>query len=1660
MFLKMNSSRKAAHAFFLLIFVYSTFVLAQFPQPIKDDTLKFDLENEIMVYSLHGQDTLEIVRKTTRIVDSVEIVYEGYYRMWPKVWYNSGNHELNESFFLTMRNGEEVSYPQDANIIDPAGPQYKVIVDDSTIVESDEAKGYMNPQPPYDTVKLRDGGLFYLTPGKNFIIMHHYGTIWDDFPEFITEPRGKNESIRIVDGFLVHAEPEIDGSVTLQATPPRFIENNGSSIGLAFPGETIEYNLSVRNESINDMRFSTIEFSLPDHVNFVNSSATPEDSSSNTVKYWGVPLLHTNEEYSVVLQVVVSDQVPDELTALNSSVFLDAPNDINISNNRDLDTDQLFAMQQETIIDVAITMKSETDSILVAGSDTTRYARSGESVDFVIVVKNLTNAIVQDVTVEKTLDDLFTFQSSDVQPTSILDNVIKWQIANLAPLADQIINSSALLQHQLKKEKELVTTASVIVQDDVNLFNNSIADTIYTVPIPARSDLILDISVPLDSADVNGRQELVTQPGDQFPIQIEIFNNGPDSAKNVVVWFVVPDSIDISNFSLNPDEQRGDTLFWYVDVIPPQESFVINLGALVDPDLDIFPFEIHLIGQVICDTDETPGNSSKDVPVFVISNRADVEVTFKSITDSSIFIQDRPQNVISLGEEYQYAITISNRGPASSKEIKITQFLPQSVEFISANPQPVLVTDDSIVWNSDPFQVDQKGEWNVNVRAGDNAQINDQLISSIRVVTPFDPNDYNNTATDTVIVVSPPALEWDLSANLIATTDTMITVQNFNYPAVVQGKNFIYTARVSNNSKRAAENVELLFLKPDSLNILSAVPSFSRQNGDTLFWNISHIDSAGIFAVQIFAQTLSLYSYFPYPLSAECIVLSEFDTDNSNDRMTQLIYVIQGPAEPIKMTDLSIELTSETSRVENIDGQDWNVVAPGENFSYHINLNNRGTVSGDSVYITQTLPQYTQLIQSSLPPYQSSGQIMRWYFEKVENSTSWEIQVQAANDIPNEINVLISSVELTASNDSVSANNSDTDTVRIERETVNYDISVRLNCIETDTLLFRDGHEVKAAFINNPFFYEIHLQNNGPDEANNIAVYLDLPQGITPLQSIPEFSNGPKPDTLLWVIESLPAQRDTVLTIEAVGQLPEEAATEAVARISAEFDNNSSNNRDVTILWLTLFDFPHTPHYDLNVDYVADTDTVVIIDGISQKAILEANPFTFSIQVQNNGPARAYDFEVSNNISAEIVPTLFSKSPDSQDGNIFSWAVDSLGVGEVWQVNYQAVPGEGFSNYPFRMENSVLVTTLQDTFPENNSKNLVVYALEKKPAQLPDLVVKQKISVEKYQTSGADTLYTVDEGTPYSIRIEAKNLIMSQANNVVVEYEYDPLFSITASEPTPQNHDTELRKFVWNIGAMFANQQVTILVTGALIKDMPVGTNNLSNVATIRAGNENPAKLSNNLSILKMVNITNPDPPFDPQIEAFPEIVTIGDSITVRVRFPVEIVSWDLWIYLPNGQIIKDFGDEFIENTVISPNVWYQIDDLFRHENLVGTGPDDELVFRVIAQGRRGSEGEAQDVVTVKGRGDDLRVPSVYNFEENPLIDIDFSVKGGYVDVDLYDVSGRLITKIANQHYSDGWHTITWNGKTESGLDVGSGVYLVTLRTEKANMWKKIIIVR
>ncbi len=79
----------------------------------------------------------------------------------------------------------------------------------------------------------------------------------------------------------------------------------------------------------------------------------------------------------------------------------------------------------------------------------------------------------------------------------------------------------------------------------------------------------------------------------------------------------------------------------------------------------------------------------------------------------------------------------------------------------------------------------------------------------------------------------------------------------------------------------------------------------------------------------------------------------------------------------------------------------------------------------------------------------------------------------------------------------------------------------------------------------------------------------------------------------------------------------------------------------------------------------------------------------------------------------------------------------------------------------------------------------------------------------------------------------------------------------------------------------------------------------------------------------------------------------------------------------------------------------------------------------------------------------------------NPSITINYSLSGSSdIHLTIYDLSGRLITKLLDAHHSAGDYYIKWDGTDDSGNQVGAGMYLCKVRAAGSSQTVKMVLLK
>ena len=97
----------------------------------------------------------------------------------------------------------------------------------------------------------------------------------------------------------------------------------------------------------------------------------------------------------------------------------------------------------------------------------------------------------------------------------------------------------------------------------------------------------------------------------------------------------------------------------------------------------------------------------------------------------------------------------------------------------------------------------------------------------------------------------------------------------------------------------------------------------------------------------------------------------------------------------------------------------------------------------------------------------------------------------------------------------------------------------------------------------------------------------------------------------------------------------------------------------------------------------------------------------------------------------------------------------------------------------------------------------------------------------------------------------------------------------------------------------------------------------------------------------------------------------------------------------------------------------------------------------------------------------DNNIPQTYALEQNfpnpfnPTTNIKYSIpKEGNVKIQVFDITGKLVTTLVDQSMSSGSYTVTWNGRNSSGQSVVSGIYLYRIQSNDFVAVKKMVMLK
>jgi uncharacterized repeat protein (TIGR01451 family) len=336
----------------------------------------------------------------------------------------------------------------------------------------------------------------------------------------------------------------------------------------------------------------------------------------------------------------------------------------------------------------------------------------GEETYFMIVVTNtgdcdLTNIKVSEIYNSEEMDSI-TFVSGD-----------KWSQSGDIFTYDGSLAKGLSINFTVKFTTKKIGNITNTVNATSNQTDNKTANNNTTV-IEELCDVQVTKEVNASSVFVNDNVEWT----------ITVVNNGPNTAKNVIVNDTLPDGVEIIGELPNNGKQDGKTIIWELGDMNVNEPVILKFTTKVTVEGNVT--NVVVVNSTTPDTNESNNKANNTT---VANPICDLEIT-KLVNATEVHINDL----------VEWTIIVLNKGPSSAKGVVVNDTLPQGLEIVSANPSVGSFDNTTRIWEIGELNKDKSVSLILVTRINTNGTFTNIVV--VNSTTP-DSNESNNKANNT-----------------------------------------------------------------------------------------------------------------------------------------------------------------------------------------------------------------------------------------------------------------------------------------------------------------------------------------------------------------------------------------------------------------------------------------------------------------------------------------------------------------------------------------------------------------------------------------------------------------------------------------------------------------------------------------------------------------------------------------------------------------------------------------------------------------------------------------------------------------------------------------------------------------------------------------------
>ncbi len=689
-------------------------------------------------------------------------------------------------------------------------------------------------------------------------------------------------------------------------------------------GENIIFTIQLDNNGPANASNISIEEILPNGLDYVSHDETSGSYDPNT-GIWALNSL--NNGATAYLQITTNVSLIGSMTN-TASILSSDQFDPNTDDNED-----------EVVINTQIV------DLIMDKTVSSSVSTIGETVEFQLQVTNQGPSLATNVVITDNLSGSFLYESSEATEGYYVAGTGLWIISSIEPNTTETLT----LWVQVNDLGELTNTAQIVGSDqsDSNTNNNQDSATLQSNPV-ADLEIIKDV------------YPTTVNLGEETVFTITVNNLGPNDTDNIIVSDILPDGLSYITAGGSTGTYNPTTGNWNIPQIINGGSATLELYVEVESN-----DPITNTAYISESNHYDPNTNNNEDSATVETTKADLSITKEASAD-----------VILLGEEINYLITINNDGPSTAEDIEVLDLLPPGLEYISHNAGNGVYNQATGVWNVGDLENGQA--WSLEITA---YATNTGIITNTASVTNSsvpDLNDNNDTAFAEIEVMEP-------MANLA------LSKQSTGYEYVI-GQEVEYIISLSNLGPQAATNVEILELLPPSLQFVASNTNDGSFNVNTGVWSIEEIAFGDIMYLNITATVQA-----PGLTTNEVEIIASDLTDPNLDNNSASAEVFG----TVLYADLALNKTA------NVDS-----AFIGDTIIYNLTVSNNGPNAATNIIVTDELPEEVLCLATSDESYDPYNGDFYWNIDElgVGNTTTLTISV-----IAQEEGTVINTASITAS---------------------------------------------------------------------------------------------------------------------------------------------------------------------------------------------------------------------------------------------------------------------------------------------------------------------------------------------------------------------------------------------------------------------------------------------------------------------------------------------------------------------------------------------------------------------------------------------------------------------------------------------------------------------